>query len=368
MITTNFFDQQSDLTASKILIYQKYLKNYLPKVLMQYGKCFIADFFCGPGKNGENPGSPLILLDEAKNILESPVLRQKWPNPEVVVLFSDSNKSHIENLTLTLKQSDYPKEIKIIGPICEGFDSILEKSKQIYSSIKEPKFFFLDPFTYSEVTMENVKCLIDVIAAEVLLFLPTFHSFRFVKCADASPKLKEFLEAFTTKGCANYSDIFDFNESIRSKLLSDLNLKYVSAIGLDGGAKKNALFYLTKHITGKLLMDRLVWKIAYDGVTVKAKKDIEPTLFDLSPLSDNFSEKKDLIENYVKDKKCVTNVEIIEFVAINGFTTKYANDILKDMKKQGLIQVEYKDSSKTHGLYISDAHWNNELSIIKYKE
>ena len=250
---------------------------------MQFGKCFIADFFCGPGKNGSQDGSPLILLNAAKKMLESPILKRKWPNPEVIVVFSDDDKKHIDNLTDSLKQCNYPDEIKIIGPLCEEFSSILSKTNEIFRKIAEPKFFFLDPFKYSDVTIDDVKNLINTPASEVLLFLPTFHSYRFVGCAGNVGALKHFLENFTDRGCDDYANISDFNESIRQRLLTYLNLKYVRSIGLDDGARKNALFYLTKHVTGMILMNNLVWQYTNDGITVKAKRDNELTLFEENP-------------------------------------------------------------------------------------
>lgn len=62
MANKDFFYSQTDLTASKILIYRQYMSSYLPKILMQYGRCCIADFFCGCGKNGHEDGSPLVLI------------------------------------------------------------------------------------------------------------------------------------------------------------------------------------------------------------------------------------------------------------------------------------------------------------------
>ena len=363
-----FFDEQTDLTAAKILIYHQYIKNYLPKVLMQFGKCFIADFFCGPGKNGNQDGSPLVLLDAAKSMLESPALRKKWQNPEVVVVFSDAEQNYVNNLTDALKERSYPSEIKIIGPLCESFDSVLNKTSSIFNKIVEPKFFFLDPFTYSDVTIDDVKTLIDTPASEVLLFLPTFHLYRFVSCADDVGALKSFLENFTDRGCADYADINDFNESIRQRLLTYLNLKYVRSIGLDDGSRKNALFYLTKHVTGMILMNNLVWKYANDGITVKARRDNEPTLFNLSTISGNFTRIKEFLQGYIKEKKELSNTEIIDVVAQRCFTNKYASEILKDMKNHGLVEVEYKTKDKTRGFYIADTNWDKDLSTIRYKE
>lgn len=363
-----FFDEQTDLTASKILIYRQYIENYLPKVLMQYGRCYMADFFCGCGKNGQEDGSPLVLINIAAKMLENPVLKSKQPNAEIVIVFSDDDKKCCDDLTAHLQKMSIPRQIKIIGPVCEKFDSIKTKAINAFDKVKAPKFFFLDPFTYSDVGVDDVKGFMDVPSAEVLLFLPTFHSYRFVKCADEVGALKNFLENFTERGCADYADINDFNESIRQKLLKHIRLKYVRSVGLDGGTRKNALFYLTKHVTGMILMNKLVWKYAHDGETVKTNRDNEPTLFDLSTLSGNFTCIKEFLQGHVKEKKELSNIEIIEVVAQKCFTNKYTREILQDMKNQGLIEVDYKTGDKTKGFYVADSNWNKDLVTIRYKE
>lgn len=367
MVKKEFFDTQTDLTASKILIYRQYLNSFLPKVLMQYGKCYVADFFCGRGKNGNANGSPLVLLDVAKQILESSVIRAKQPNAEIVIVFSDVDQGCCDDLKTHLQSISLPPGIKVFGPFCEDFKSIKARAINTFKTKMPPKFFFLDPFTYSEVGIDDVKEFMGVPAAEVLLFLPTFLSYRFVKCANEVGALKVFLENFTEKGCVDYLDINDFNESIRQKLLKHIGLRYVRAVGLDDGARKNALFYLTKHRTGMLLMNKLIWKHAYDGVTVKAKRDNEMTLFDLSTVSGNFVRMKEIFQSFIREKGPLTNIEIIDFVAENCFVTSYANDILKEMKKQGRISVEYKKSDKTQGFYVADNNWDQDLATIIYR-
>jgi len=360
-----FFDSQSDLTASKILIYQQYLSSYLPKVLTQYGSCFIADFFCGCGKNGQQDGSPLVLLDIAKKMLDNPILKKKQPDAEIVIVFSDKNKSFCDDLKVHLHRLPIPKQIKINGPYCESFESIKTRVLGVVNKFKSPKFFFFDPFTYSNVGIDDVKEFMDVPAAEVLLFLPIFHSYRFVKCAEGA--LKKFLEDFTERGRSDYADINDFTESIRQKMLNYIDLKYVRDVVLDDGARKNALFYLTKHVVGMSLMNNLVWKYANDGVMVKAKQDTNLILFDPSLFYENYNNKKRYLKNYIIEKKRLTNVQIIDFVAQIGFTTKYAIDILKEMKNKGLISVIYRKSNKKRGFYVADKRWNEELAMIIYQ-
>jgi hypothetical protein len=120
-------------------------------------------------------------------------------------------------------------------------------------------------------------------------------------------------------------------------------------------------------VTGMLLMNKLVWRYADDGVTVKAKRETGPTLFNLSPITGNFQRIKELFRDYIKEKKNLTNVEIIDFVAQNCFDTKYAGEILKEMKAQGIIDVGYKRSDKKRGFYVADGHWDEELATIIYR-
>jgi hypothetical protein len=46
MTTKDFFEKQSDLTASKLEIYENYIESYIMTLLMQFGVCFIGDLFC----------------------------------------------------------------------------------------------------------------------------------------------------------------------------------------------------------------------------------------------------------------------------------------------------------------------------------
>lgn len=96
MTKKGFYTDQSSLTAAKIEIYGEYLKRYLPKILMSFGKCLIADLFCGTGKNGSKKGSPLILLETAEYILTSELIKNK--RPKIQILFNDKENKNVENL------------------------------------------------------------------------------------------------------------------------------------------------------------------------------------------------------------------------------------------------------------------------------
>ncbi|MCJ7773054.1 MAG: three-Cys-motif partner protein TcmP, partial [Desulfobacterales bacterium] len=319
------------------------------------------------GKNGQKDGSPFVLLDVAKKILDNEIVKSRQPNAKIVIVFSDVNEECCSILTADLKKLKIPKQITILGPYCESFESIKTRVMGEVSKFTSPKFFFLDPFAYSAIGIDDIKGFMNVPAAEVLLFLPIFHSYRFIKCANDVGVLKKFLEDFSEKGCSNYVDINDFIESIRQKILRYIDLKYARYVVLDDGARKNALFYLTKHVTGMLLMNNLSWKYADDGVIIKVKNINSPTLFNPSPFSKNYNNLKVLLKKYIIEKKRLTNVQIIDFVAKIGFATKYAREILKEMKNKDLIRIKYKKRDKKRGFYVADGNWNEELATIIYQ-
>lgn len=91
------------------------------------------------------------------------------------------------------------------------------------------------------------------------------------------------------------------------------------------------------------------------------------TLFDLSTVSGNFTRAKKILQDFVKEKKRLTNVEIVYFVAENCFDTTDANNILKEMKKQGAVSVEYRRNDKTRGFYVADSNWDQDLATIIYR-
>ena len=136
----NFFNKQSDLTAVKIEFYKEYIERYLAILLMGFNECFVADLFCGTGKNGNKKGSPLVLIEKANYILTI----SKLINAKIQVLFNDKNKNCIENLKKELKNIEIDKRIKIFEPKNEEFINIYKKIMEAKKKDGTPKFFFLD--------------------------------------------------------------------------------------------------------------------------------------------------------------------------------------------------------------------------------
>lgn len=359
-----FYNKQDDLTAAKIYFYQNYIEKYLIKLLMGFGACFIADLFCGAGKNGTEKGSPLILIDRAKYILTTPNLK----NPQINILFNDNERNNVASLELELKKVEINKDINIFPVQNKNFEDILPEIIKQFKNNAIPKFFFLDPFKYSNVKMNHLKELMDLIKTEVLLFLPVFHSYRFAndKNVKDDHKTKVFVEEFTIKGIHDYKNIDDFMQSIKSKIRQELSLDFVRPILLDCGSRKNALFLLTKNPKGMMLMNKIALEKSEDGKGVNVKNFEEKTLFGTEGTSKFDLFEKSLI-NELRRQKEMTNAEIIKFTIMEEFLPKHAKGVLKNLKEKGRIKVYDKSNNEITQLtkfYIAETP--KDVSIFRY--
>jgi three-Cys-motif partner protein len=357
----NFYKNQDNLTAAKIEFYQNYIEVYLIKLLTGFGECFVADLFCGAGKNGEKRGSPLILIDRANYILTRPQLK----TAKLIILFNDSDKKCINDLENELKKIKNDVRIKIF--LTNKF--FLEAFNECITELKGkpiPKFFFLDPFKYSDIKVSHLKALMNLKNAEILLFLPVFHAFRF-KTGDFKPdhKLRVFLEEFTDAGEKDYNNIDDFNEAIKEKLKKDLGVNFVRPVLLDDGARKNALFLITDNLGAAILMNKIAHKKSEDGKGVKIKdiKCGKRTLFGTEGTK-KFQAFKNKIEEMLKNSKNISSHEIIYFTVDEGFLPKHAKEILEGFKKDNKIKIFDKLGRETKQFNIAENP--KDVSFYRY--
>ena len=350
----NFYDKQDNLTQAKITLYKEYIEGYLIKLLMGFGECFIADLFCGPGKSGGKDGSPLTLVKRSKYILSIPQLKNK--KPQIHILFSDKERSHIINLENELKEVEIDENVNILPIRNKSFNQILPEilKQSQYDNI--PKFFFLDPFSYSDVKMDDLKKLMGLKNSEILLFLPVFHCYSFANFSEykLDHKTRMFLEEFTIEGIHQYHDIDYFMKSIKIKLRKDLGLDFVRPILLDDGSRKNALFLLTKSQKAMLYMNRIALKASEDGRGITLKDANQKSLFGAKGTL-RFKQFTEKLHVELKQRGEMSNKEIVKFTIIEEFLPKHAKDVLKILKEKKQIKV-YDELQKD--LTANSNKWN----------
>jgi three-Cys-motif partner protein len=340
---TEFFQKQTGLTAIKLKIFKNYLEKYLPKLLMQFDECLVADLFCGAGKNGEQDGSPLVLLRQAEYFLSSPEFITK----KIHILFNDKDSNNVINLTDELGKIEICERIAVDKVSNLKFKTLLPVLLETLREDKKPKFIFLDPFTYSDVKMSDLKLLMKLQRAEVLLFLPVFHSYRFASDHNMGDdhKTRIFVEKFTENGVADYEDIDEYLSSIKNKIKTELSLQFVRQILIDGGGCKNALLLLTKHKSGMLEMNKVAFKLSENGFVVKQKHSGQASLFGHEVSGEYADFKKSLICQF-ENKSELSNEELVEFTIEKGYLPKHLKKVLVCIYDKGNIVVYDEDDEK----------------------
>ncbi|MCF6268998.1 MAG: three-Cys-motif partner protein TcmP [Melioribacteraceae bacterium] len=368
MKENSFFQNQSDLTSAKTKIYKNYIEGYLPKLLLTFGTCLIVDLFCGAGKNGEEDGSPLILLDRLKSILSLQQLQEK-KNIKIHIVLNDQDKENIENLKRELEKLNYDKAVIKVHIKNKKYEELLPELIKTHTNSNLPKFFFLDSFTYSNVKMEHLKEIMSLSLTEVLLFIPIFHSYRFAnKEFDENHKTRIFIEEFTASGIKDYGNVNNYLFSVRKKLLEEIKLKYVRPVLIDGGATKNALILLTKHQKGMLLMNKVAFSLTKDGSVIKANEQDQVSLFkadEESKFSLNF---KELLIDYLRNNT-KTNKEIVDFTIQKCFLPKHCRKEIKelfDLKKINVFDINNNEITDSNKWNIAENITKNIL--IKWKK
>ncbi len=366
-----FYKKSDSLTQAKIDFFSDYIEKYLIKLLMGYGRCFIADLFCGPGRSAQGKGSPLVLLEKANYILTTPELKKRKPNAKIHVLFNDKNHKHIQNLKKELGNVSYSDKINCIKPRSKKFKFINKQLVQNLSGNKIPKFFFLDPFTYSTVSLSDLQKLLSLEYSEVLLFLPVFHCYRFAGMEDlrVGHKTKVFLENYTTRGVYDYMDISDFMESIKSKLSMVFPSFFVRPILLDAGKRKNALFLLTENWKGMLEMNKICLKNSMDGSGIEVSADRKTELFGKDAVlktTARYASFKAKMRGELKRQREMDTIELRQFVIAEGFRPKDCKDILREWRDCDLIKIFNEKGKKTNRFYMGEK--SSKKSVFKYRK
>jgi hypothetical protein len=148
---------------------------------------------------------------------------------------------------------------------------------------------------------------------------------------------------------------------------------------LDGGKRKNALFLLTQHLQGLMLINTLAWKFTNDGMCLLAsqfapKGHGQQTLFDIpkEQFKDHMDAQKHLeqiIISKFKTKQRLSNADIITITAVTGFLPKHANEIVKKLEKNKFLRkLGYRNAKKRRGFYIAEEHWNTVLCLLEYRK
>jgi three-Cys-motif partner protein len=257
--------QIEEHTKAKHRILRRYLDAWLPIMSSRNSRLLYIDGFAGPGVYaGGEPGSPIIAL---KSYLEHRA-RERITS-ELVYVFIEEREDRVERLKEEVgKLGELPANVEVqieVNSYGEAFAQTLDYLEEKGSALA-PTFAFIDPFGYSQASMELSGRFLQFNRCEVLIYVPFRFILRFVSVAGQEEALTTL---FGTDGWKAARDVSGddrlqlLHDLFQTQLKNECGLDYVRSFEIvtARGNSGYHLFFVTKHELGLARMKEAMWKI-----------------------------------------------------------------------------------------------------------
>jgi three-Cys-motif partner protein len=334
-------------SEAKIKLLKAYMEAYLGVIGNDphTDRIFLADLFCGPGSYlDDKVGSPV----EIGRMLAA--MHNRNPRaPITEFLFNDVKSSNVENVESYLRpiEAKHPK-IKLI-PSVKNAASLLPYllAEQHTNAPNSKRFYFVDPFGYSQISLQEVFSLLKVKGSELLLFQPSSFMFRFSE--KGTPEaLSSYLEELSQgTPWPQGLTIMEYIQHIKKLFRQKLNRShYVDSFSIQKDANTVfCLFFFTMHIRGFEKMLEAKWRFNGDtgqGWHYTSAYGVDELFSQSIPQTQILQY---AIENLLASGPA-TNLDIYRSTLEMGFLPKHSTEILSSMQKEGRIEVEPKPPRK----------------------
>lgn len=359
-----------DHSAAKVRLLKEYMSAYLGILANAdwIKEVYLYDLFCGPGiyeNNGE--GSPIVFLKKITKAHEFVAGPRKKPT-NFNCLFNDKDIQKIARLKQNLANQNL--DISKYGKIeyrTDDYKIVLNDVKEEINSFKNERgFVFIDPYGYSEVSLNDINALTSTRKTEVLLFMPTHHMYRFKD--NGTPEcLIRFMEDL---------DIYDKIRGVKGLefieiVMDGFQRKLGDTVFVDSFVIKRdlnqffCLFFFTPNMLGYLKMLEAKWKIdkeegrGWQGVQ-------ENNLFSQSSQTANIEKLRKLVITYLKEGP-KTSGELFEFIIRNRYLPTHGKEILKSIQDKLEVTDENGNKARKGAFYISHLNYKENPNKVTIK-
>ena len=318
-------------SKEKLNVYRNYLEAYLSVMTnTSFNPIFIIEPFAGCGKDRDgNTGSAVIAQK---------VARSKTFKANIRLLFNDVNKTYCENLRECLNTKDPYLQITnedANKTINDALNQATPMSHQL---------FFIDPFGYTQILPNTYSRLFGMRNTDILIFIPVYHIYRFLRKEIDDEQLKpigEFLTMFginenSVKGVRNWQD---FAGHIRRGIIKIANTEYVYKKEIRHETQNSGycLFFLTKHIYGAEKFLEVL-----DGIEKKT-----PNLF-----QNMVDDQDDELIKAILNRSKWNNDEVYQMGIKLGFSKHSINLVLKQLEQNNQIAIREIQQRNRGSFYI----------------
>lgn len=351
-------------TNCKLNIFETYTQEWLPVMVMSNFKCCcIYDMFAGPGydKSGQM-GSPIRILSQvlaqANNIIEKKHKIGLW--------FNEADKDKCEQLNTNCYQ--YIQDNPLLNDLYEKgllrirvtqckFEDIFDK--EVLPALRTcPALLFLDQNGVKH--LNKFEELVKIPHLDFLYFVSSSYYIRFGETEQFQNVLKIDMSEIRT---LNYKDIHEnITNELRGLIPPHSKMK-IYPFSIKKDTNIYGIVFGSSNILGVDKFLRTTWNI--NPINGSANFDIED---DNTKLQMDLFEGKLLnkIEKFQSDlRTAILNGEIINneqayiFTISNGHIPLHANEVVKQMKKEKLIDyqgttpaINYDNVYKRHNIVV----------------
>ena len=344
----NFFNSGfENATLMKLLIFEEYVKNWLPVFIKQEKDfIYIFDFFAGAGYDSQNnAGSPIRILDQIKSYRS--IIYNTKNNTKIKLFFNEYEKKNFKKLEINC--NNYLKDNPLLNKVTEieysnwKFEDAFE---QLKSRIGEyPSLVFMDQFgvKYTRYVneFENFQ------ETDFMIFISSSFLKRFVKTPEFKDSLNLTDEEIERLINTPYKSIHEATlKFLKARLSKDSSVR-LYPFSLKKGKNIYGLIFGSKHILAAEKFLKIVWKISSDNGSANYdiyndKEKREPNLFPELVGKTTIESFQDELEEKILNRKIETNKDAYYYTLGKGHIPKHAMDVLIKLKKQDKISYNSK--------------------------
>jgi three-Cys-motif partner protein len=338
-----------DGTITKLEIFGKYLETWLPVFIMiNSKKIYIVDFFAGPGKDKDGKdGSPLLIINKIRLYIDEIKSRQL----EIKVIFNEYDSQKFEELERNIDA--------VRNELCFNPKLYNKDFKEIFNIIKpefenNPALLIMDQNGIKHIT-KDILCELDKLnKTDFIFFISSSYFIRFSEDHSFKQYHPDFPQELL-KGKSPNSVHRKILEYYRKMLPPESKLQlYPFSIKDTNSPNVHGLIFGSKHVLGVEKFLNIAWK--KNEINGEANFDIDDddfkkanrSLFPEHRRKTKIEVFEDDLQQFISDKKKVTNKEVYTFTLEKGFVHKHAADAIK----QWIKEKKMKKNFEGKGLYI----------------
>lgn len=355
-------------TMLKLDIFRQCFREWLPVFIHtpSVKRIYIYDFFSGSGKDLEgNPGSPIILLEEAMG--SNQMYCSKTAKNYAVFAFNESvaqksqrlEENISEHINTCLNNCGRERCVYDIHFGNYEFKQALERPNvnEILSNPDFGKFILLDQYGFKQVDNEVFLKLVKSPKTDFIFFISSSFIRRF-KEHDYTKKYIETqkLDFDETKPKECHRVLAGYFRSLIPVTIP----YYIHHFTIKKGSNYYGLIFGTGHSYGMEKFLKVCWDI--DKMSGESNFNINDdyerdTLFYTEKNTIKITAFKDQLKQEILEGRITSNIDGMKYALQNGVPTKAFIDVISEIKQRVTIIGKFnKKASNIHHLKNSDVY------------